>query len=321
MTSTASTNGTNDISSMNSANGAPARILIIEDDVDINDIMAARLGKDGHACTQAWSGSEAALRLDTQEFDLIITDLMLPGLAGEGIVELVRSRSAHTPIIVVSARVTPTDKVSLLKLGADDYLTKPFDLDELAMRVEVQLRHRELRREKATRDVGAVDAIGAASSADSANATAAGDPNIAGSADSADGTGGNATRGAIDATSPSPSDPNHAGAAFARPAHDTRNVTRFGRWEIDSDARTLSVDGRDISLTRLEFNIVELLVKHPRKVFTKRELFELAWGEPYSVEDNTVNVHVSRIRSKLKDTGTDSYISTVWGLGFKLVEE
>ena len=73
-----------------------------------------------------------------------------------------------------------------------------------------------------------------------------------------------------------------------------------------------------MALTRTEFNILELLMGRPQKVFTKQELFELAWGEPYSVEDSTVNVHVSNLRRKLKPTGTDSYLQTVWGMGYKL---
>ena len=87
---------------------------------------------------------------------------------------------------------------------------------------------------------------------------------------------------------------------------------------IDVTEGTLTVDGAEVPLTRTEFNIVELLAAHPRKVYTKQELFELAWGEPYAAEDSTVSVHVSNIRAKLKPTGTDGYVQTVWGLGFKL---
>ena len=96
------------------------------------------------------------------------------------------------------------------------------------------------------------------------------------------------------------------------------DVLRVGAWTVDRAARTLAVDGADVPLTRTEFNIVELLALHPKKVYTKQELFELAWGEPYAAEDSTVSVHVSNIRAKLKPTGTDGYLCTVWGLGFKL---
>ena len=175
-------------------------------------------------------------------------DLMLPGLPGEDIVRLIRAADADTPIVVTSARSAASDKVDLLKLGADDYLAKPFDLDELLARIEVQLRHR--------------------------------------------------------------------GRAIAVAGGD--DVLRVGKWALDRAARTLSADGVEIPLTRTEFNIVELLAAHPKKVYTKQELFELAWGEPFAADDSTVSVHVSNIRAKLKPTGTEGYIQTVWGLVFKL---
>ena len=222
-----------------------ARVLVIEDDAAINDVVATRLLRDGHVVTQAFSGSEARLLLSgagerdgekDAAFDLVICDLMLPGATGEELVGLIRGRGVPTPVIVISAR----------------YLTKPFDLDELAVRVEVQLRHR-------------------------------GD---------------------------------------AAPAGE---VLRWHRWALDPEARTLMVapgedgeKGGAVSLTKIEFNILEALVRRPNRVFSKSELFELAWGEPFAGDDSTVAVHVSNIRSKLRETGTDDYLKTVWGMGFKL---
>ena len=248
------------------------RILVVEDDADINTIVATRLAREGYACTQAYSGSEARLLMSgTAEtaddapaaafpFDLVICDLMLPGLTGEELTALVRERTADVPIIVISARTATADKIDLLKLGADDYLTKPFDLDELAARVAVQLRHR------------------------------------------GHGTGAEiACEGARDTASTMP-------------------PLRFRSWTLDTEARTFSADGAPVDLTRTEFNIVEMLMRHPKRVFSKQELFEGAWGEAYAVDDNTVNVHVSNIRAKLKPSGTSDYIKTVWGMGFKLVE-
>ena len=124
-----------------------ARVLVIEDDAAINEVVATRLSRDGHAVTQAFSGSEARLLLGAADeknggFDVVVCDLMLPGATGEELVGLIRSRGSETPVVVISARTTAADRVDLLRLGADDYLSKPFDLDELAARVEVQLRHR-----------------------------------------------------------------------------------------------------------------------------------------------------------------------------------
>lgn len=121
------------------------RVLIVEDDADINQIVATHLARQGMTCTQAFSGSEARLLLgagDGFPFDVVVSDLMLPGCSGEELVGLIRERDPRVPIIVISARTATSDRIDLLKLGADDYLVKPFDLDELVARIEVQLRHR-----------------------------------------------------------------------------------------------------------------------------------------------------------------------------------
>lgn len=254
------------------------RVLIVEDDNDINTIVTTHLAAAGYACTQAFSGTEAQLLLGagtsvgTGEnaadaarandagaefardgvgipFDIVICDLMLPGLTGEELVGRIRALDPSVPVIVVSARGGTTDKIDLLKLGADDYLTKPFDLDELLARIEVQLRHR--------------------------------------------------------------------GCA---PARGRTEAITFRSWTLDAGARTFCVDGEPLALTRIEFNLLETLMRRPRKVFSKAELFEAAWGEPYAADDGTVTAHMSNIRTKLRATGTDGYIKTVWGMGFKLVE-
>ena len=230
-----------------------ARILVIEDDTDINDVVATSLKRAGYACEQAFSGSEARLVLKAgaaageAPFDLVVTDLMLPGASGEDLVREIRARS-DAPIIVVSARAEASDKVELLKLGADDYLAKPFDLDELLARIAVQLRH------------------------------------------------------------------------AARGAGRSAGSLRFKDWVLDTEARTLTAKGQPVKLTRLEYDIVETLARRPKKVFTKQELFKAAWNEERFVEEKAVNVHMSNIRGKLKRSGTEGYIETVWGIGFKLAD-
>lgn len=241
-----------------------ARILIIEDDADINEVIATHLSRNGFSCTQAYSGSEARLLLEVSAqsdsfFDLVITDLMLPGIRGEELVSLIRARG-DVPVIVVSAQSEPAGKAELLRCGADDYLVKPFDLDELLARVSVQLRH-------------------AARARGSAAAPNAGEA------------------------------PSDKAAPMA-----------YKEWELDRESRTFRVAGNPVKLTRIEYNIVEALVRRPKKVFTKQELFEVAWNEECFIEEKAINVHVSNIRGKLKPTGTDSYIETVWGIGFKLAD-
>ncbi|MDO4596416.1 MAG: response regulator transcription factor [Coriobacteriaceae bacterium] len=240
-----------------------ARILIVEDDQDINAIAAAHLTRLGYTCVQAFSGTEAALHLEDHRarcpFDLVLCDLMLPGLSGEQLVADLRARGDDVPVVVVSARTACADRVSLLKMGADDYVCKPFDLDELAARVDVQLRRRCARRLE-------------------------------------QGTSVHARTIASD------------------------GVYVFGRWRLNPMEHTFCVDGLPFDLTPIEFALVSALMAQPGRAFSKRDLFEAAWGEPYAADDNTVTAHISNIRAKLKATQTDSYIKTVWGMGFKLQE-
>lgn len=228
-----------------------ARILVVEDDAAINDVVCKRLAQDGHTMVPAFSGTEAHLLLESGDpFDLVICDLMLPGLMGEEVIAFVRAVSVSLPIIVISARDAVSDKVDLLALGADDYLTKPFDLDELSARVAVQLRHVRMQTDSAHLDEGRL---------------------------------------------------------------------KVGAWDLDRRGRTLEVNGESIDLTRTEFDILELLVANPKQVFSKQALYEHVWGECFVGQESTISAHVSNLRMKLKESGTDSYIQTVWGIGFRFV--
>lgn len=221
-----------------------AKILIIEDDTNINNMISEYLTGNGYLCTQAFSGSEGALRFSMEQFDLILLDLMLPGMTGE---ELIKSFAGKLPVIVLSAKNELDSKVELLSAGANDYICKPFDLKELLVRIQVQLR-----------------------------------------------------------TLPASKLP------------DSKKELRYQNWLLNPETQEMSVSGVLIDLTLHEFRILELLMKHPKKVFTKQMIYEYAWDEDYYVDDKTINVHISNIRSKLKPSQTDSYIQTVWGMGFKL---
>ena len=220
-------------------------ILIIEDDTDINNSTAEYLRRQGCICTQAYSGTEGRLLWKEGGFDLLLVDLMLPGLSGDELIAEIRKLSP-IPVIVLSAKTELSDKVELLSSGADDYLTKPYQMEELWARILVQLRH----------------------------------------------------------TSAAPT-----GARL-----------RFRDWVLDLDEMTLTAAGRPVSLTAHEFKIVELLAGRPKRVFTKQQIYEAVWQEAYAVEDKTITVHISNIRAKLRPSGTDGYIQTVWGIGFKLAE-
>lgn len=232
------------------------KILIVEDDASNNQMLKDYLESHGYACTQAYSGSEGKLLFSMEEYDLVLLDLMLPGIPGE---ELVSLFSEKAPVIVLSAKSGTDSKVEVLSAGAEDYLCKPFDLPELLVRIQVQLRRRKAAGSGPVSDV-------------------------------------------------------QSEAASER---EGKTYT-YRDWTLTPDTQEMIACGEPVELTRHEFLIMELLIRNPRRVFTKQMIYEYAWGEEYLAEDKTINVHISNIRSKLKKSGTDAYIQTVWGIGFKL---
>lgn len=223
-------------------------ILVVEDDPDINNLLFKIVTDAGYNCRQAFSGSEAALLAEQYTYDLILLDLMLPGLTGEEFIERLR-QGKTMPIIVLSAKAGLEDRVNVLKLGADDFIPKPFDNAEVLARVEAQLR----RYKKFSGE-------------------AAGE------------------------------------------------TLRLGDLVLDRESVSVTAGGKDITLTAREFEILALLMEHPKKVFTREQIYERVWGEDYMGDDNTVNVHVSNLRSKLSKVSEREYIKTVWGIGFKMAE-
>lgn len=116
------------------------KILIVEDDVNINNLLKEALSQKGYTCGQAFSGTEAALWLEKESWMLVLLDLKLPGMTGEEVLQLIR-RQGDTPVIVLTAKDAMEEKLDLLTSGADDYITKPFDINEVIARVQIQLRH------------------------------------------------------------------------------------------------------------------------------------------------------------------------------------
>lgn len=219
-------------------------ILIVEDDININALLKEALEKAEYLCTQAFSGTEAKLLLEQKQYAVILLDLMLPGMSGEEVLKEIR-RKGNTPTIILTAKDTIDSKVAFLHNGADDYITKPFDIKEVLARVEVQMRRTEQFPEQ--------------------------------------------------------------------------KKLRYRNLEINKDTYSVSVDGKILStITKQEFAILELLVRYPKKVFSKEELFEYAWEEPYMGETKTLDVHISNIRKKIKQVTKEEYIDTIWGIGFRL---
>ncbi len=225
------------------------KILVIEDDADINRILCKFLSREQYQAVSAYSGTEARLQLKLDHFDLILLDLMLPGVAGEELIREIREQS-QVPIIVISAKTGLEDKVNALKDGADDYITKPFEREEVLARVLATLR-------RSQRNSG-------------------------------------------------------ADAASKEEQHQFKQLTL---WPL---ARKVTVMGHPIALTAHEYDILLLMIQSPERVFTKEQLYQNIWKTGYYGEDNTINVHISNIRKKIKEYDEASYIKTVWGIGFKL---
>lgn len=221
-------------------------ILIVEDDNNINNLLSEALGKYGYTCEQAFSGTEAALLIRMNSYDLVLLDLMLPGMSGEEVLKTIRSKSS-IPVIVVTAKDSIDDKIDVLVNGADDCISKPFNIKEVIARIGVQLRHNTSAQETGSSQI------------------------------------------------------THKGITL-----DMMNYT------VTAEGHVLP------KITKQEFSILELLVRNPKKVFTKEEMFEYAWNEPYMGETKTLDVHISNIRRKLKAVSDTEYIETVWGIGYKL---
>ena len=220
------------------------KILIVEDDTDINNLLFTALEKQGYTATQAFSGTEAKMLLKMESFALVLLDLMLPGVPGEGVLKFIREQG-NSSVIILTAKDTLDDKVNLLIAGADDYITKPFEIQEVLARVQVQLRH------------GVQEGNG--------------------------------------------------------------NVLSYKQMVLDREKFQIEVEGKPLEkITKQEFSILELLLKHPKQVFSKEDIFEYAWEEPYMGETKTLDVHISNIRKKVKEVTKEEYIETVWGIGYRL---
>ena len=251
-------------------------ILIVEDDININNLLCEVLVKAGYTCEQAFSGTEAKLLLNIKEkaYTLVLLDLMLPGASGEEVLKEIR-KHRRLPVIVLTAKDSIDDKIGVLTDGADDYITKPFEIREVLARIQVQLRHIEVETKGAAEVETKVEA-----EAETEVKTKAGIQKGQGS-----------------------------GRLEFRDMVLTRST-----FEVSIGGRVLP------KITKQEFAILELLLKNPKQVFSKEDIFEYAWDEPYMGETKTLDVHISNIRKKIKTVTSDEYIETIWGIGYRLHE-
>ena len=224
--------------------------------------------KAGYTCEQAFSGTEAKLLLNIKEkaYTLVLLDLMLPGASGEEVLKEIR-KHGRLPVIVLTAKDSIDDKIGVLTDGADDYITKPFEIREVLARIQVQLRHIEVETKGAAEVETEVK-----------------------------------TKAGI-----------QEGQGSGRLEFRDMVLTR-STFEVSIGGRVLP------KITKQEFAILELLLKNPKQVFSKEDIFEYAWDEPYMGETKTLDVHISNIRKKIKTVTSDEYIETIWGIGYRLHE-
>ena len=215
-------------------------IAIIDDDMYIGDMLEKVLKKEGYGILRAYSGTEALLLLEKNRPDLILLDLMLPGLSGEEVL----AKISHIPVMVVSAKVDVSDKVNLLLQGACDYLTKPFDIQELLARITVQFRNQKRK--------------------------------------------------------------------------ETKQVFRWKDIELDIQTHELKVCGQLVKVTKTEFAIIKLLIQNPEQVVTRSVILDRISIDTPDCTDNSLNVHISNLRKKLRESSGEDFIEAVWGIGFKL---
>lgn len=230
----------------------PANILIVDDEPEIADLVELYLKSDDYNIFKCYSGQEAQTIIRTEKLDLAILDIMLPGVDGFALCREIRE-NYHYPVIMLTARVDDMDKITGLTIGADDYITKPFNPLELTARVRAQLRRYTQYN-----------------------------ANNAGESKDAD---------EIDIN----------GLVINRATHECRLYDEV------------------LVLTPIEFNILWLLCQRRGQVISAEELFETVWGEKYLDRNNTVMVHIRRLREKLHEPSRDPhFIKTVWGVGYKI---
>lgn len=219
------------------------KILIIEDDLTINRLLRNIIEKSGYVADSAYNGVDGLTMSLHKDYSLILLDLMLPEKSGEEIIKEIRKVNT-IPVIVLSAKGETYNRVELLRLGADDYITKPFDVDEVLLRIQAVLR-RTIQQE-------------------------------------------------------------------------TDEIV-FHELTIKTDSKRVFVNDGEVICTVTEYAILELLMKNPDRIFSKRSLYEIVMGEDYLQEDNTMNVHISNLRKKIAKHTDKKYIETVYGMGYRLV--
>ena len=224
-------------------------ILVLDDEKEIADLVEVYLKNENYNVYKFYNSEEAIKCIDKESLDMAILDIMISGKNGFEICRYIREKGLKFPIIMLTAKIEDNDKIKGLTLGADDYITKPFNPLELVARVKSQLRRYTLYNE----------------------------------------------------------------------GKNKKNLIEINGLIIDKDEHKCMLYDEEIDLTPIEFDILLYLANNKGKVISSEELFENVWKEKYFDSNNTVMVHIRRIREKLReDTKKPKFIKTVWGVGYKL---
>lgn len=219
------------------------KILVAEDDRDLNTFVSVSLGNYGYDVKSCFDGGQALEEWEKGKYDLLLTDIMMPRLDGFSLTQKLRSKGDQTPVIFMSAKDDKPSKMLGYNLGIDDYMTKPFDMDELIMKINAVLR---------------------------------------------------------------------------RASIDSKKELTVGNFCMNLDERSASVDGKEISLTVREFDLLFKMLSYPKKTFTRSALMDEFWDYDSSATSRTVDVYMAKLREKTA-TCTGFEIVTVHGLGYKAV--
>ncbi len=222
------------------------KILVVDDEKLIVKGIRFSLEQDGMEVDCAYDGEEALVMAKQKEYDIILLDVMLPGLSGFDVCQRIREFS-EVPVIMLTAKGDDMDKILGLEYGADDYITKPFNILEVKARIKAIMRRSGKKADK-------------------------------------------------------------------EPAGRT---AQYGELRIDCESRRVFIREKEVNLTAKEFDLLELLVFNPEKVYSREKLLTTVWGSDYPGDVRTVDVHIRRLREKIEDTpGEPRYVQTKWGVGY-----
>ena len=225
------------------------KILLVEDDVEISEMLKNFLMTENFEVVTAYDGESACEKFFVDEYSIVLLDLMIPKISGMAVMKTIRV-SSTVPIMILSAKDTDSDKTLGLGLGADDYVTKPFSVTEVLARIKANIRRN---------------------------------------------------------------------TQYTAAATEEEEILTKGELALNLNAYSVMKNGKKVELTAKEFEILKLLMKNPKKVYTKEQLYSQIWKDAYMGDENAVNVHISRLRNKMEDNPRDpDYVVIVWGIGYKL---